>query len=288
METTEIIKTILDKEGLTVRAFALSINQPYPSVYDVSVGRVKTISRKLAHKILAVYPHYNFKWLMGESEVVLSDNHSISDSESSDYELLEEDELKEVLSNSGRMIPVNIARIPNFELESTVNKLNIPYRNPSDYMPKYDFMYRVLSNAMEPALFTGDIIFIQKSFEKRVINGDCYLLDTMPLGTIVRKVIDQGESILCLAINNDCEALLLEKKEIFDIYAIVAILRFNANIHLDDSQSIKKELSIRDKQIDALINSVNKLIAEQDKLITQNQEVFNLNKKLIEELLNRK
>jgi hypothetical protein len=74
---------------------------------------------------------------------------------------------------------------------------------------------------------------------------------------------------------------------VFDIYAIVAILRFNANIHLDDSQSVRKELTIRDKQIDALLDNVNKLIAGQDKLINQNQEVFNINKMLTEELLKR-
>jgi signal peptidase I len=295
MNATQIIKIILEENHLTVSSLARETKASYAVLYDVSYGRIKSLSHKIASQIVAKYPQYNLEWLTGESEVIYSDGNTtcntqgttVENSTSIEYETLDAEELKEVLSSEGRMIPINIARIPNLELESTIDKLDVPYRNPIEYMPKYDFMYRVLSNAMEPALYTGDIVFVKKSYDKRAINGDCYLVDTIPLGIIIRKVIDNGDTLICTAVNNDCNNLEISKDEVFDIYAIVAILRFNANIHLDDSQSVRKELTIRDKQIDALLDNVNKLIAGQDKLINQNQEVFNTNKMLTEELLKR-
>lgn len=292
MDASTIMKTILSENSLTVYSLAKSLSTSYSVIHDITTGRIKSISNKLAIKIIKLYPKYNYDWLIGISEIKHSDItssgvHRNSDTSHIDYEELDAEELKEVLNSEGRMIPVNIARIPNLELESTVNKLNVPSRNPAEYMPKYDYMYRVLSNAMEPVLFTGDIIFIKKSYDKRAINGDCYLVDTIPLGSIVRKIIDNGDTLLCIAVNNDCDAITLRKEEVFDIYTIVAVLRFNANIRIDDAQSIRKELTIRDKQIDALLDNVNKLIAGQDKLINQNQEVLNINKMLTEELLKR-
>jgi signal peptidase I len=300
MDSLSVLKTILSENGLTIYSLAKSLGISYSVIHDISTGRIKSISRKIAKEITSLYPKYNYNWVIGISETKYSDiKNSDSDTDNSDignastsntdieYETLDAEELKEVLSSEGRMIPINIARIPNLELESTIDKLDVPYRNPIEYMPKYDFMYRVLSNAMEPALYTGDIVFVKKSYDKRAINGDCYLVDTIPLGIIIRKVIDNGDSLICTAVNNDCNNLEISKDEVFDIYAIVAILRFNANIHLDDSQSVRKELTIRDKQIDALLDNVNKLIAGQDKLINQNQEVFNINKMLTEELLKR-
>ena len=291
MNATEVLKTILEENGLSVYSLTRNISMSYMTVHDVYSGKVKKISANLADKIIEKYPKYNRKWLLGESDAMYSDNEPTNEPTNGptneiEYESLDAEELKEMLQSDGRMIPVNISRIPNLELESAVDKLDVPYRNPIEYMPKYDFMYRVLSNAMEPALYTGDIVFVKKSYDKRAINGDCYLVDTIPLGIIIRKVIDSGDTLVLNAVNNDCEPLVLHKDEVFDIYAIVAILRFNANIHLEDSHA-KKELAIRDKQIDSLIDNVNKLIVGQDKLITQNQEVFNINKMLTEELLKR-
>ena len=271
MNAPEVIKTILEKEGLSMYALSTKIGKTQAHIRDITTGRIKNLSTSFACAINKAFPHYNLEWLLGNSDVIESNLQCniVNNTTEFEFESIKEEELKEVITSSGRMIPVNIARTPNVELESNIEKLQVPYKYPTDYMPKYEFMYRVLSNAMEPALYTGDIIFIQRSYDKRVLNGDCYLLDTVPLGIILRKVVDKGDTIECIAINNDSESFILSKDELFDVYTIVAILRFNANIQSNDSNSIRKELSKRDSQIDGLIEGLNKLIDINQQLIKQ-------------------
>lgn len=271
MNAPEVIKTILEKEGLSMYALSTKIGKTQAHIRDITTGRIKNLSTSFACAINKAFPHYNLEWLLGNSDVIESNLQCniVNNTTEFEFESIKEEELKEVITSSGRMIPVNIARTPNVELESNIEKLQVPYKYPTDYMPKYEFMYRVLSNAMEPALYTGDIIFIQRSYDKRVLNGDCYLLDTVPLGIILRKVVDKGDTIECIAINNDSESFVLSKDELFDVYTIVAILRFNANIQSNDSNSIRKELSKRDSQIDGLIEGLNKLIDINQQLIKQ-------------------
>ena len=67
--TSEIISSILDREGLKAATFAKSVGVVPTQIYDLQKGKIKKISEEIADKIISVYPHYNKVWLLtGEGD----------------------------------------------------------------------------------------------------------------------------------------------------------------------------------------------------------------------------
>lgn len=72
--TSEIISSILDREGLKAATFAKSVGVVPTQIYDFQKGKIKKISEEIADKIISVYPHYNKVWLLtGEGDMLTSD-----------------------------------------------------------------------------------------------------------------------------------------------------------------------------------------------------------------------
>ena len=72
--TSEIISSILDREGLKAATFAKSVGVVPTQIYDLQKGKIKKISEEIADKIISVYPHYNKVWLLtGEGDMLTSD-----------------------------------------------------------------------------------------------------------------------------------------------------------------------------------------------------------------------
>lgn len=72
--TSEIISSILDREGLKAATFAKSVGVVPTQIYDLQKGKIKKISEEIADKIISVYPHYNKVWLLtGVGDMLTSD-----------------------------------------------------------------------------------------------------------------------------------------------------------------------------------------------------------------------
>ena len=72
--TSEIISSILDREGLKAATFAKSVGVVPTQIYDLQKGKIKKISEEIADKIISVYHHYNKVWLLtGEGDMLTSD-----------------------------------------------------------------------------------------------------------------------------------------------------------------------------------------------------------------------
>ena len=65
MEAPEILKTIIEKEGITYSSLSkkMGLNRAQ-SIYDIRDGKVKRISPNYADKILSAFPKYNRAWLL--------------------------------------------------------------------------------------------------------------------------------------------------------------------------------------------------------------------------------
>lgn len=71
MNNKDILETILRNEGISYNALAKSIHVKTQVLYDIKNGKVKTITNKMAEKILSVYPHYNRIWLLtGKGDII--------------------------------------------------------------------------------------------------------------------------------------------------------------------------------------------------------------------------
>ena len=73
MDSLSVLKTILSENSLTIYSLAKSLGISYSVIHDISTGRIKSISRKLAKEITSLYPKYNYNWLIGVSETKYSD-----------------------------------------------------------------------------------------------------------------------------------------------------------------------------------------------------------------------
>lgn len=72
MEASEILKTIIEKEGITYSSLSkkMGLNRAQP-IYDIRDGKVKRISPNYADKILSAFPKYNRAWLLsGDGEPI--------------------------------------------------------------------------------------------------------------------------------------------------------------------------------------------------------------------------
>ena len=72
MEASEILRTIIEKEGITYSALSkkMGLNRAQP-IYDIRDGKVKRISTNYADKILLAFPQYDKAWLLsGEGEPI--------------------------------------------------------------------------------------------------------------------------------------------------------------------------------------------------------------------------
>lgn len=72
--TSEIISSILDREGLKAATFAKNVGVVPTQIYDLQKGKIKKISEEIADKIISVYPRYNKVWLLtGVGDMLTSD-----------------------------------------------------------------------------------------------------------------------------------------------------------------------------------------------------------------------
>lgn len=72
MEASEILRTIIENEGITYSALSkkMGLNRAQP-IYDIRDGKVKRISTNYADKILLAFPQYDKAWLLsGEGEPI--------------------------------------------------------------------------------------------------------------------------------------------------------------------------------------------------------------------------
>lgn len=76
MDASEILKTIIEREGITYSALSkrMGLNRAQP-IYDIRDGKVKRVSPNYADKILSAFPKYERTWLLtGEGEMLKKEN----------------------------------------------------------------------------------------------------------------------------------------------------------------------------------------------------------------------
>lgn len=67
------IEIIADNERLTLAGLAKVIGATSQNMYDISKGKSKSVSLKIADKILAAFPQYSRTWILtGEGEMLKS------------------------------------------------------------------------------------------------------------------------------------------------------------------------------------------------------------------------
>lgn len=179
MNASERIDQLLDMYELNAKALSEMIGMKRPqAIYDILNGKTKSITEKMAIKIISVFPEINKTWLLtGEGDVVKDPQHN--------------EIIKELYSDqSGRLPVVNQMelhkKIPIFELEATAgfsslyNDLN---SGVHDYitipnLPLVDGAIYARGDSMSPLIASGDIVIFKKVelIPENILWGHIYII----------------------------------------------------------------------------------------------------------------
>jgi hypothetical protein len=92
-----------------------------------------------------------------------------------------------------------------------------------------------------------------------IVNGECYLIDTKHLGMLVRTMVEQGDAFLCIPSAINYQEQVIAKKDVFDIYQIVGLIRADVSPGGAD-RLLHEGVVSRTRQIDNLLAQQAKLL----------------------------
>ena len=157
------------------------------------------------------------------------------------------------------VVPCDIVRQPNVNVWKYVSENidSIEQLTLSQLFPEHDLFYRAISNAMHPTIEKGDVLVLRRMPKStQIIDGECYAIDTLSLGLLVRIAEDKGDALDCTATSENYGALTIMKSDICNVFAIVGMIRQNISPVSSNEPVLFEELQHRSTQIDNLIDEV--------------------------------
>lgn len=222
---------------------------------------------------------FNPEWLIYETEpMLISDyNKNISNDET-DYI---GDKQCEIINLSGQMkiaplIPIDVTRQQNVRIWDFVQRHKDLYDTiPDRLMPNFNLIHIVRSDVLQPAIEKGDILFLDhlELSTDSVVNGHIYFMDTKNNGIVIKRIFVTDNKLTCYSLRKKVPVKTFDLDEIYDIFNIVATLKFSIPNIDDDSED----------KVDKLIDANQSVITQNDKLIDE----LSAQRKLIERLVGK-
>jgi hypothetical protein len=202
----ERIINLIHQEGISQRAFSISIGKEPNNVYQILMGS-RHFPRGFCAAILKAYPKVNRDWLVfGDGTMYYGDKER--------PDMPKETKPRLPKSGSGG------------HLEDFYNgdKRELCQERPIvTQFSYYDFSLILKHNRMSPKYERGDELFFKKS---TIIEwGNDYLLDT-PEGPKFKKILDNGKTVMCISYNKvEYPEFEVPKNMILGYYRCVGVLR---------------------------------------------------------------
>ena len=198
MDAKDRIGAILKIHALSAKALSERLGMDRPqAIYDILNGKTKSITEKMANKIISVFSDVSKSWLMsGEGEMLIPSQDATSVSADHTFDLKTDRK-------------VSIQKIPLYDFNASAGLVaifNEVYPEPVDFLqipnlPVVDGAIFVRGESMSPLLKSGDIVMFKKkelSIEN-IIWGEIYLLsfvldgDTYTAVKYIRKSDEEGK-----------------------------------------------------------------------------------------------
>lgn len=142
-----------------------------------------------------------------------------------------------------------------------------------DILKKTKFIVKTTNNAMAPALYQNELVFLKPLPENTLItDGEPYGIDTRNRGILVRYLYDKGDYYLARPKNRrEYSDIEIPKNMVIRKYVILfhgsTLLSSVPNTDIDLAQR-DKQISQQGTQITSLINQLDKSGSRVDRLIT--------------------
>lgn len=265
-EVMQRFVTYMDYKGLNDNQVTNSCNLGVGLLNQARAGK-SDLGKKTINKILNVYQDLNRVWLLtGDGNMLNSIN---------DDDIIETDRQDEVDSLSHRMkiaplVPVDITKEQNVRIWDYVNRNKRDLDTiPSQMMPKFDLIHTVRSNALQPEIEKGDVLFLQhlELSTDSIVNGHIYFIDTKKNGIVIKKVFINEGNLECYSLTGKEAIKTFSLDDIYDIFSISAIMKFS--VHDIESSAIENMFEKVVNNTNTVLNQNTKLIEIVDKLTSK-------------------
>lgn len=268
------LKEWLENNGYKQSEIAEKMNKTTAYVNMLLNGK-SNFGKETAYKWADMFG-FNVKWLMYDEEPMLQKELSkdlISDTI--------EDKQCEIINLSGQMkiaplIPIDVTRQQNVRIWDYVQRHKDLYDTiPDRLMPNFNLIHIVRSDVLQPAIDKGDILFLDhlELSTDSIVNGHIYFMDTKNNGIVIKRIFVTDNKLTCYSLRKKVPVKTFGLDEIYDIFNIVATLKFSIPNIDDDSED----------KVDKLIDANNSVITQNDKLIDE----LSAQRKLIERLVGK-
>jgi hypothetical protein len=260
----------LDYKGITKYKFYQD-----SGVTNSTLSQDNGLSESNLLKILSYYKDLSAEWLLRDEGNMLK---ATSSPYPTDVTVKEQPAIynnKE--EDQDNLIPVEIIHQPNVRIWDYMCNRNMTHPHTSRLMPRYDFTYEVRSNALFPAIEKGETIYLQRlelSIDS-IVNGHTYFIDTKKNGIVIKRVFINENKLECYSLKNKLPVKILSLDDIFDIYNIVALLKYSIdNNMLDNMEEVSKNL----------IEANREIVQQNTTLINEISAQRNLTEKILDKL----
>lgn len=205
MNGAEIINKLLIHYQLNPKSFSEAIGLERPqAIYDIQSGKTKSISSKMADKIISAFPEINRSWLLaGEGEML----HGATE------EAAPHNRIRYWVD-----VDATAGGVTLFEDQVTDKyiDLDIPeFHDCTDAVNLY-------GDSMLPLYKSGQIIILKEWMESFIDYGNVYLVITKK-GNRMVKYLRKGSDarhVLCVSENKDFDPFEIEKDDILRLYLV--------------------------------------------------------------------
>lgn len=125
------------------------------------------------------------------------------------------------------VIPARLFRAPEINIYKYVTNSELVDRLPPvPHFQKHDLFATCPGDAMAPRICRGYLLALRKiQMDSTIINGEIYVIDTMSQGMVLRRIVDNGTTLRCIAENKDhFPDFELPREEIINIFRVVGVL----------------------------------------------------------------
>lgn len=234
---------IKDRIYLFVEAKGISIKK-FEELCSLSNGYVSSMRKGLGseklNNVLTSFPDLNRDWLLyGEGEMlkhsspsatINAPNHGLIAVGNGNTNTLNtttpasEDE--DIPEAEVAVIPTELYKEPNANLYEYTAVNDVETLPIVHQFSSHDRFYRVINSSMAPKLLASDLVALQRIDIDDSTPGCVYMIDHRTKGSFLRKVADQGDTLLLSSYNKeDYPDFVVHKRDVLNLARVVGLIR---------------------------------------------------------------
>lgn len=227
-ELKEIIRKIKFLKGLSQKEIAAELDSSATYLSDMIHGRVP-FSDEFRSNINKVFPdcipedNSNTATINAPNHGLIAVGNHTTNTLNTTTPATETEDITEA---EVAVIPTELYKDPNTNLYQYTEVNDVETQPIVHQFSPHDRFYRVINSSMSPKLLASDVVALQRVDINDSIPGCVYMIDHRTKGSFLRKVTDQGDTLLLTSYNKeDYPDFIVYKKDVLNLARVVGLIR---------------------------------------------------------------